>query len=112
MVMEKVKEIRMAEEEAGSIIEKAGEEAARIKDTVSSMVKTLRVTKEREIREEAEKYRRSTDTETGRKMKALERDYEGRKSLMQKEFSVKISTASESVWEMIKERLFDLPVTP
>jgi vacuolar-type H+-ATPase subunit H len=108
MIVEKVKEIKVAEAKADAIIKGAEEKSTGIKLSLNEKIKKLRETKEKGLAEEVQKYRKIKDGKTSERLNILKEGYSKRMSDIKKEAEGKIIVAVESVWDELKNFLFRL----
>ncbi len=106
MLIEKVKEIKKAEEQAEAIIKKAVEESAVISSSLGSAVKEFKEEKERNLKVQKEEYRKRRDAETEETIEILKKDYDGKTAFIKTESSEKMAAVTELLWQDIKKSMF------
>lgn len=105
MVMEKVKEIKQAEEKADAIIRRAEERAGGIAASLETEVNKLRDSKEKEFSAAGRKYRADSDKQAEDRINVLKQEYLHKLAAVRETAERKITAVAESVWNEIKSFL-------
>ncbi|MCM8820785.1 MAG: hypothetical protein NC932_02400 [Candidatus Omnitrophica bacterium] len=106
MVIEKVKEIKEAEERAEEILHNAELKAVAIKNSISLKLQELRAEKEKTLAEEIKRNRDISEKDTEKRIISLTEKYRKQKDDIIRVSQKKIPLVTEQIWEEIKKEVF------
>ena len=105
MVMEKVQEIKRAEERADAIIRRAQEKAGGIATSLEAEINALRDVKEKHLSLEVRKYAENVDKKTEERITLLKQEYFHKSAGIKERSERRTADAAENVWKELKEEL-------
>ena len=105
MIMEKVKEIKSAEEKADAIIKSAEGKAAGGAFSLESKINDLNNAKEKQLSAEMKQYREISDKKTENRINALKQEYLHKLAGIKEKSERKIAVSVDSVWKELKNSL-------
>ncbi|MCX8083010.1 MAG: hypothetical protein N3D17_06430 [bacterium] len=103
MVIEKVKEIKEAEDKAEEILKEAERKALTIRNSLSAQLERLRQEKEKFLEAEIKKYRSISESATTKKIAELEEEYRRKREEKSRQYQKNIIFVADSIWSEIKK---------
>lgn len=106
MVIEKVKEIKKAEEKAETILKDAEKKAESIKNSLEERLQRLKKEKERFLDDEIKKYRGISEEKTKQTMMSLSEENRRQKEEITQKYQNKIALTVDDIWKEIVKDIF------